>query len=69
MLAVPDFSLSDSGGGCNSTGGEECVSEAGVVLTDPEEKCVHYESGNCLAQFDTTEYTSIVSEVCVCVSQ
>ena len=34
-----------------------------VLVTDPEEKCRHYENGDCLPQFDTTEYTSIVSEV------
>ena len=40
--------------------------ETGVLVslvTDPEKKCSDYESGDCLPHFDTSEYTSIVSEV------
>ena len=37
--------------------------QAVSLITDPEEKCRHYESGDCQPQFDTSEYTSIVSEV------
>ena len=33
------------------------------LITDPEEKCRHYGSEDCMPQFDTSEYTSIVSEV------
>ena len=43
--------------GCSKTGGLP------VLITDPEEKCRHYGSGDCQPQFDTSEYTSIVSEV------
>ena len=44
---------------------DECMETGGlpVLVTDPEEKCRHYQNGDCLPQFDTTEYTSIVSEV------
>ena len=45
----------------------ECSEAHGlpVLVTDPEEKCRRYESGDCQPQFDTSEYTSIVSEVSI----
>ena len=33
-----------------------------VLITDPVVKCQHYESGDCVPQFDK-EYSSIVTEV------
>jgi MFS family permease len=45
-----------------STREGRCTGEKTVLITDPEEKCRHYESGDCVPQFDTSEYTSIVTE-------
>ena len=56
--------ISDPARNCSSTenGSRDCQGLP-VIVTDPEEKCRHYENGDCLPQFDTSEYTSIVSEV------
>ena len=48
---------------CNATTGEDCSDADVTVVTDDDEKCRYYESGDCQAQFDTSEFTSIVSEV------
>ena len=44
---------------------EECseIGKLPVLVTDPEDKCRHYENGDCHPIFNTSEYTSIVSEV------
>ena len=60
-------SVSDLAGNCSSStvvgGAHSGCDGQPVLVTDPEEKCRHYERGDCLPAFDTTEYTSIVSEV------
>ena len=62
VFSSDNCSSTEGGGGASS---RDCSDTSGlpVLVTDPEEKCRHYENGDCLPQFETSEYTSIVSEV------
>ena len=58
------FFVTDSVPDC-STASEGCVDSdipLSILITDPDEKCRYYDSGDCTPEFNDA-YTSIVTEV------
>ena len=49
-----------------STASEGCVDSDISLITDPDEMCRCYDSGDCTPEFNDT-YTSIVTEVHDCI--
>jgi MFS family permease len=63
-ILATNFIGTDPGWTCAATSASADINTSGqsVLVTGPEEKCSHFESGDCVPQFNTSEYTSIISE-------